>query len=218
MRQSFISRWAEELFPFVYFVVNSRPLLRKCACKSILNHRNFEGFTTLSVDQLTGRITEERFRAATLDEKTFKLTLSLSVALTLLGSAGAVVTRVLSFGAVHAILTTVFGVGLLYALAAGFTAVGALRSQRSYGYGTHFLLRQQQGNDPRTILADALARQETMNLVRHLRNEAAYQALRNGLVALLLGILIFSAALTAQSMQSASSVSGEIKSAPRVPG
>ena len=92
----------------------------------------------------------------------------------------------------------IIGLGLFYVLAAGFVALGALRTLPSYGYGTQFML-QQQGNT-QTILADALARQETMNIIRHLGNETAYQALRNGLLLLFVGILIFAATLTYQSL------------------
>ena len=206
---SYISWLAEELVPFVYYAVRSRRLLRKCVCKNILKHSEFAGFTTLSVCQLKDRVEEEHRRASAMDEKTFKLTLSLSVALTVLGSMGALVTRVLSSAAVEVVLTILFGVGLFYVLAAGLTAVGALRTRKSYGYGTQFLLKQQE-EDAQTALADALARQETMNLVGHLRNESAYQALRNGLVLLFVGILLFSMTLTVHSMRSGSSVADSV--------
>ena len=68
-------------------------------------------------------------------------------------------------------------------------ALGALRTFPTYGYGTQFLLQQRENTE--TVLADALARQETMNNIRHLRNETAYAALRNGLLFLFAGIIVF---------------------------
>ena len=91
---------------------------------------------------------------------------------------------------VHATLTILFGVGVFYVLGAGITSVSALRTQPLYGYGTRFLVQRQREQEGRRVLAEALARQEIMNIVRHLRNETAYQALRNGLLILLAGILI----------------------------
>ena len=216
---SLVSRLAEEAFPFIYCVVRSRRLRRRCEKKDILKCSEFADFPKLSVEQLKDRVDEERGRATAMDEKTFKLTLSLSVALTVLGSMWALVSRELFSATVEVVLTILFGVGLFYVLAAGLTAVGALRTERSYGYGTQFLLRLEQENDARVVWAKALARQETMNVVRHLRNETAYQSLRNGLAMLFMGILIFLVTLTVQSMGSATSVPNPSSAAgPRIEG
>jgi hypothetical protein len=133
-----------------------------------------------------------------MDEKTFKLTLSLSVGLTVLGSTAAFLVKTVLSATVQTALAVMIGLGLLYVLAAGFVALGALRTFQSYGYGTQFLLQQQE--DAQNALADALARQETANNIRHLRNEAAYQAVRNGLFLLFAAFLVFAATLAYQSL------------------
>ena len=74
-----------------------------------------------------------------MDEKTFKLTLSLSVGLTVLGSTAAFLTKVISSATIQTLLTIVIGIGLSYVLVAGFVALGALRTLQTYGYGTQFL-------------------------------------------------------------------------------
>ena len=103
----------------------------------------------------------------------------------------AFLTKAVSSATIQTISTILIFPGLLYVLLAGFVALGALRTLPSYGYGTQFLLPQK---DDQKVLAEALARQETMNIIRHLRNETAYQALRNGFWLLLfVGILIFAA-------------------------
>lgn len=192
----YFSRIAEELFPFAHYFVRKKRLGRRSESEDILNEQQFAGYSALSAQQLTQRLDEERQRASAMDEKTFKLTLSLSVGLTVLGSTAAFLVKAVSSAAVQTTLTVIIGLGLFYVLAAGFVALGALRTFPSYGYGTQFLL-QQQGN-AQNVLADALARQETMNNIRHLRNETAYQALRNGLFLLFVGILIFAAMLAYQ--------------------
>lgn len=191
------SRIAEELFPFAHYLLRQRRLRRRSESEDILNEQQFAGYSALSAQQLTQRLDEERQRGSAMDEKTFKLTLSLSVGLTVLGSTAAFLVKAVSSAAVQTTLTIIIGLGLFYVLAAGFVALGALRTFPSYGYGTQFLL-QQQGN-AQNVLADALARQETMNNIRHLRNETSYQALRNGLFLLFVGILIFAAMLAYQS-------------------
>jgi hypothetical protein len=193
-----LSRIAEELFPFAHYLVHRRGQRRRYESDGILNDPAFSGYSCLSVEQLTDRLKEERQRASAMDDKTFKLTLSLSVGMTILGSTAAFLLEAISSAAMQTTLAITIGLGLFYILAAGFVALGALRTYPSYGFGTQFLL-QQQGNTQK-VLADALARQETINNVRHLRNETAYQALRNGLFLLFAAILIFAATLAYQSL------------------
>ena len=133
-----------------------------------------------------------------MDEKTFKLTLSFSLGLTIVGLATSSLVGTLSCVALKVTITLVLGLGTLFVLAAAFLALGALRTLPFYGYGTAFLLRARHAENGHTALAEALARQETMNTVRHLRNEAAYQALRNGLVLVLCGFCLFMFALVSQ--------------------
>ena len=126
-------------------------------------------------------------------KKTFKLTLSLSIGLTVVGSTAVPLIRALSGPGMQLIVGACIGLGLFYVLAAGFVALGALRTIPSYGYGTRFLLELSelpQQDNRQTYLAAELARQETMNFIRHLRNETAYQALRNGLYFLFAAIMV----------------------------
>lgn len=185
-----ISRIFEEVIPFIPYLVRSRRKRRQAECKNILNKKNFAEYRELSEQQILCRLTEERLRASAMDEKTFKLSLSLSVGLTFLGLAATLLIKAIGYVTVQIILTSFIGLGVLYVLIAGSVAVGALRTLPSYGYGTGFLL-QHQRQPQECLLAEALARQETMNIIRHLRNETAYQALRNGLLLLVVGILVF---------------------------
>ncbi len=185
-----ISRIFEEVIPFIPYWVHSRRKRQQAECKNILDQQNFTEYRELSEQQIMCRLMEERQRASAMDEKTFKLSLSLSVGLTFLGLAATFLIKVIGYATVQIILTIFIGLGVLYALSAGYVAVGALRTLPSYGYGTGFLL-QHQKQTQECLLAEALARQETMNIIRHLRNETAYQALRNGLFLLVVGILVF---------------------------
>ena len=188
-----ISRIAEELFPIPHYLVRSRRKKRLCDSRDILCEPEFANYETLFTWQLQHRLKDEHQRASAMDEKTFKLTLSLSIGLTVLGSIAAFLTKAVSSATIQTISTILICFGVLYVLLAGFVALGALRTLPSFGYGTQFLLRQKK--DEQKVLADALARQETMNIIRHLRNETAYQTLRNGLWLLFVGIVIFATAL-----------------------
>src|ERR1700693_3074284 len=84
-------------------------------------------------------------------------------------------------------------VSIFYILGGGFLALGAMRLLRSHGYGTAMLLA---ANEERhNALADALARQEIVNVIRTMRNEASYQMLRNGFAILLATLIVFASLL-----------------------
>ena len=195
-----ICGYLEELLPFAYYLVRSRSKRELCDSGKILHEKEFIKYKTLSEKQIKHRLDDEHRRAENLDEKTFKLTLSFSVGLTFLGLAAAFLIKSIQIPQIKTLLIVLFFVGIIYTLTAGFTALGGLRTLPRYGYGTHFLLSITQSSDPRTIMANALACQEAMNIVRQLRNEAAYQALRNGLWLLFIGILVFAATLAYQSL------------------
>ena len=209
-----ISQVIEELLPFWPYLKHSIRLRRRCDCEDILRKRAFSDYETLSRDVLNQRLKEERQRASAIDEKTFRLTLSLSVGLTVLGLMVAFLTEIVTFAALQTMLTVMIGVGLIYVLAAGLVAISALRTFPSYGYGSQFHLQQQ--DNTQRVLADALARQETMNNIRHLRNETAYQALRNGLLLLFAGIIVLTGTLVYQRFLPSSPEEAPAKAAERV--
>jgi len=185
-----ISRIFEEVFPFFSYLCNRSFLKKQCACPDISGHKK------LSPEQLTCRLDDEHQRASTIDEKTSKMTLSLSVVLTIFGLAIAFFTKSEFDGIVLIVLLTLVVLSLFYLIVAGCMALGALRTYPKYGYGTEFILKKSQDSTREVeILAYALARQECMNTIRHLRNEGAYQALRNGFYLLSVWILIFVVAL-----------------------
>lgn len=191
-----ISRIAEEIFPFGHYILRSRRKKKQCGARNPLQELHCPDYETVSADGLKQRLTEEHQRASSMDEKTFKLTFSLSVGLTVLGSTAAFLTNVISSGTIQTISTIVIGCGVLYVLAAGFVTLGALRTLPTYGYGTSFLLQSQNNQK---MLAEALTCQEAMNIIRQLRNETAYQALRNGLCLIYAGIMIIAAMLAYQA-------------------
>ena len=179
-----IKRIFEEAFPFWIYVKNVSYLKNRRDREDILREHSYTEYETLSLDRLERRLGEERQRGTALDEKTFKLTLSLSIGLTILG----VVTAFHADGMWSSGVSVVFAIGILFLFGAGFLALGALRTAPTYGYGTGFLLRARANG--KVILADQLARQETMNQIRHLRNETSYQALRNGFLLIFAGIML----------------------------
>jgi len=189
-----VLRIIEELFPFGHYFVFYERLKREVKSPNILKDKGMENYCSLSRKQLKKRLKEEHRRPLIIDQKTFRLIISLSFEFTVLSSTAALLREAELREAVETALTIIILTGLVYTLLAGFIALGAMRTFSLYGYGTEFLL-QQQGNGQRRILAEALVRQQIMNTLRHLRNETVYMALRNVFVLVLAGAIIFTTTL-----------------------
>lgn len=192
------SRVVEEVFPFAHYRIRARRQRMRCEAADILAEDTFAGYRSLTPEQAAERLKQEHARAVALDDKTFKLTLSLTLGLTLAGSVAALLVKGVADPCIQAAAAALVGLSLFYVLSAGFIAIGALKTLPSYGFGTRFVLRQSSGTTEAT--ADALARQEVMNTIRHLRNETAYQALRNGLILLFGSFLVFYGQLAFQNL------------------
>jgi hypothetical protein len=190
-------RWFEEAFPFAAYVRNRKTLLAQANAPDLFEQKpELLRYRELSEQQLTDRLKDERTRAAAMDDKTFKVTLSLTVGLTIVGTTSATLVSMVNSPTLKTVTVAALAAAVGYILGAGFLAIGALRTEPSFGYGTGPLLAAPEKQ--RTNYAEYLARQEIMNQTRQVRNEASYQAIRNGLAlflavtALAAGARIFS--------------------------
>ena len=189
-----IARIAEQLIPFAYYYFSSARRLRaRFESKGRLPEKDFAEHTDLPNKVLERRLKEEHQRAAALDDKTLRVSFFLSsgfsvlgLGLTILGSSDFIAKTVSSL-APPLLLTLLFVTSTVYFLFAGFLALGAMRTYPMFGYGTSYELdRYRKSLKP--LLAERLARQEVLNLLRHCRNEAVFQTTRNGIILLLGGI------------------------------
>ena len=195
------ARIAEESFPFAFYLRNASRLKARVGLPEILQYDDFREYERLSIAELDQRLTEEHERAVALDDKTLKATLFLSGAFSVLGlglavisSSSALLAKTASSLVAPAWLTLLFVTSVVYFIVASWVALGALRTYPRYGFGTRYLLDRQSPNSA-ALPAESLARQETLNILRHCRNEAVFQTVRNGLILLLVGILVSVAAV-----------------------
>ncbi|MFV7666709.1 hypothetical protein [Shewanella algae] len=182
---NFIYRVFEEVFPIFTFLKNKNSILNKVSNGNEIASKS-ERYEELGSDNLNIRIKEEHERAIKIDEKTFKFTLGLSISLTVLAAASGSFVKFLPNSSFAIYISIICGISSLYMLAAGITALGAIKTLATYGYGTDHLLNQKKIGD--SYLAEALYAQERMNIIRQLRNESAYQCLRNGFLMLFLAL------------------------------
>lgn len=149
--------------------------------------KDAERYTEIDDEALKSRIIQEHERGEKIDEKTFKFTLGLSVSLTVLAAASGSFAKFMPETAFKGTISTLCGLAALYMLAAGVTALGAIKTLPTYGYGTEYLINLKK--NATLCLTESLYSQERMNIIRHLRNESAFQALCNGFFLLLLALI-----------------------------
>jgi hypothetical protein len=187
-----LMRAGEELLPFIAFAIRQRAMRAKMLGDDTPGSADmFAQYCTLGEKELEKRLLEERERAKALDEKTFRMTLALSVGLpalgvmlaTLPGDLGSSMARLLIQGAISFLL-------VLFVVASGYLAIASQRGLPTFGYGTAFRLAVKAAHHPSKVHADALLRQEVANQVRQMRNEAAFQTLRNGVVMICLVLVL----------------------------
>lgn len=186
---SVITLLLEELFPFLFYWARRRSQFKRIESLDLDPITGpYESYYGLIGEALKERIAEERERATSMDEKTFKMTLSLSIGLTILGSTISLLVGKSPISIFRTIIALTASLSIFYTLSGGVLALGALKTLPSYGYGTVFRIQAQ---CKKKFAVEALACQENMNLIRHLRNESAYQCLRNGFILLLISVLLF---------------------------
>jgi hypothetical protein len=191
---SVITFLLEELFPFLFYWARRHSQFKRIESLDLDPIAGpYESYYGMTREVLEDRIAEERERARSMDEKTFKMTLSLSIGLTILGSTVSMLVGKSPIPFFRTIIAATASLSIFYTLAGGFLALGALKTLPSYGYGTDFLIRAQR---EKKIVVQALGCQEKMNLIRHLRNESAYQCLRNGFILLLISVSLFTFSFT----------------------
>ena len=191
--KAFLYRLLEEIFPFIFFIINKANTLKKVSNISEIEQKS-EQYAGLSRAELNNRLEEEHERARKIDDKTSKFTLGLSISLTVLAAASASFVKFVFAGNYAPLIKLLCGVASIYMLLAGITALGALKTLPTYGYGTHHLLNLNQNGV--NYLRQALYSQELINLIRQLRNESAYQLLRNGCFTLLIALSLSVVILT----------------------
>ena len=177
----------EELFPSVKYFFNRRKLSKKIEGKNFENSL-IDSYIQLDTTTLKNRLSEEHTRGVKIDEKTFKFTLGLSVSLTIIAAASGSFAKFFSGQDYSSLITIICGVSALYMLSAGIVSLGAIKTLPTFGYGTHHEIELKNKGDDYLVIA--LISQEKVNIIRQLRNEAAFQSLRNGFVILFLALLL----------------------------
>lgn len=182
-----VNRILEELFPFATYWANARKLRRKSDELIDSGNAGLEAeYQVLGLDKLLTRLKEEHDRAIAIDEKTTKLTLTFSIAIALVSSIGSYFLDALEGSSALSAIVGLTQVAAIFALASGLIAVRALTTLPKYGYGTKFALEETN----LVAVTRALMAQEKINVLRHVRNEAAYQCLRNALVCLVFAVIL----------------------------
>jgi hypothetical protein len=181
-------RALEEIVPFAYFWIYSSSYTLEKINKRMTTEQ-ISRYSALPNYVLKERLAEEHERAVTIDEKTSKFTLVLSVLLSIVSALSSNIASALPADVFKEYAKSLFISSSIYMLSGSLLALGALKTLPKFGFGTEYKL-------DKTVdkLSKALASQERINLLRHARNEATYMSLRNGFLCILIA-LTFCAAI-----------------------
>ncbi|MDE9447728.1 hypothetical protein KKJ04_19695 [Xenorhabdus bovienii] len=174
-------RIIEETFPFVYFYYITN---KKTGGVYDVTFLNFEFYSHLSDEQITKRLEHEHNRAKEIDDKTFKFTLALSISLSIVSAGASGIVKFLPENNLNPYISFIFFLSSFYMLCGGLISLGSLKTLPKFGYGSYFEI-----NKSRDSLIKAIAGQEKINIIRHIRNEHSYMCLRNGFLLIILAII-----------------------------
>lgn len=180
----------EEVLPFCTYSKYRSKLIAdaiKIYGESCKENDTLSSYQALDVDIINTRIKEEHDRAKYIDEKTVKFTLTTTIALALLSSTSTFLLQKVTQGVFLPISISLSGISVLFLLIGGLISLEALRTMPTYGYSTDFRVKAKGYQD---IVYNALAAQEKVNAVRQVRNEAAFQCIRNGLLLLMISFSV----------------------------
>lgn len=161
MPHSLLSRVIEEVVPFFHYMHYRRRFLKEASAADETGAA--ASYEKLSEGELKSLLKDERARGASVDEKTFKLTLSLTFALTIMGTVSATLLNGSDVLLLRSVAGTLLALVVFYALGAGFVALGAMRTLPSHGLGAYPDLKDKPGAR-REFLATSLARNEKIGL------------------------------------------------------
>lgn len=186
--KNFFFQIIEEIFPIVYILYKNKILKNLKKDQEI--PENINSYLELNEKQLTNRLLEEHDRASKIDDKTSKFTLALSLSLTILSAINSIFIKLfyIKISLFTKFISILCLLSSIYMLLASIIAVSAYKTLPKYGYGTDYLLEIRKMG--KKAIAKNLVSQEKMNIIRHMKNEASYQCIRNGLLLLLITFFI----------------------------
>lgn len=174
-------------FPFIYLYGLEE---RKISEASNYLSKDYVFFYDLDKAVVESRLKEEHSRSKLIDDKTSKFNLGLSLCLTIIGVAATTIAKLLPDHELKPLIIAFLSISSLYMLVGGLVSLSAFKLMPTYGYGSRF--EYLKTNNEKVEIIKALIGQEKINLIKQVRNEVAYQCLRNGFIMLLLSLIIIS--------------------------
>ena len=176
-----MSRVIEEVFPFVVWWMNRRKIEKRMECEPRNRQPTYAEYTALRPRELRLLLSQQHDRAMPVDDKTFRWAALVSIAAALLVLSFTTLRSSVESEEVRVLIVAGYAVVVFYLLGATYLMLEAMRTAVTHGYGTRFELgiRARKGKERRDFIALMLWKEEQMNLLRVLRNEATFQTLRN---------------------------------------
>ena len=151
----------------------------------------FDDIRALDTDQLTKYLETEWTRAKELDEKLTKLTVALSVAVTVGGVASKTIFDGLAATPAKTVIAVLLFVSMSMFLCGALIGFSGLRPKPRYGYGAGYLrIIARGGNEAADEIRKAASGFQIMNIIRSNEASTAIKLIRNGVVAFTIAIAV----------------------------
>lgn len=184
---SFVEKMASRMPEFVQMLIANRKV--RCDFLDWENNSAFKDVRTLSEDQLKTYLESEWTRAKELDDKLYKLTAALSVAVTVGGVLAKTIFDGLAPTVGRAATMTLLFISMALFLIGAIIGFGGLRPKPRYGYGARFIKDvEEPGERAKREYERAVCGFQAMNLVRSNEATAAIGLIRNGVLLFALAI------------------------------
>ncbi len=174
-------------FPFIYLYGLEK---RKLSDAGNFMSEGNAFFYELEQSTVDSRLKEEHLRSKAIDDKTSKFNLGLSLCLTIIGVAATTIAKLLPDHELKPLIIALLSISSLYMLIGGLVSLSAFKLMPTYGYGSRY--EYLKASNKRVECIKALIGQENVNLIKQVRNEVAYQCLRNGFVMLFFALITIS--------------------------
>lgn len=162
---------------------------------------------SLSDEDIKRFLDAEWVRAKELDEKLTKLTVSLSVALTIGGLVAKTIVDGLAISPIKIVVLILLALSMVSFLYGAVIGFRGLKPKRRFGYGASFMASAaREGDDGRKSFNFAVAGFEVVNMVRANEASASVDHIRNGIILFAISVILSFAAPIKQTEQAPSNL------------
>lgn len=189
--RGYIANIVEEIVPFASLSINLSKVMSNFDDDRNKQFASYDKFLSLPLERLTEYMKWEQDRAKMIDEKSNRMTTFVAVSFTVIGLVSGFLPKEVEATGLDVLVKLALFIASTYLLIGGLISLSNARTQPLYGVGLRFISNLKSSKFKKKEIMSAIAHQVMVNNKRGLRNEAAYQSIRNGIFAFFISIEMY---------------------------